>query len=416
MNEPERPPALIAMSSDHAAAVLATVVFVTLGLAREVVGSVEFTWVAVSAQLGPGRMAGDSSLLPGIFWCLHWLMGDVMWAGRALGVLSGVSIVVFCTRLFGPWAGLWAMAQISILTGVLLADPTLPALALLMATLSFGRRGQSTLAGVCAAIAVGCGSWTWPPVLYAIWIARHRRRVLLVLTVGIVLLFFQGVQVVPEVSLEVDLPDFAERFSWDWTLVLGAASLIWGTLRRGRPSRFLSGLVFTSVLGALLIPGAPENLVHLQLLLALGVAAVETGPALLLLGLITLGIRLPDVYTPTPEEAGREQVIAAMSGRQGKAMCTTRTFVRASDDGWLRPCVGLDSLAADPTAWRPEDVLLGAKSLGARWVAVENEAVLTRYFNLQPLLEDVLPKGFTRVTSAPGWQVFSLETDPRPEP
>ena len=105
MNEPERPPALIAMSSDHAAAVLATVVFVTLGLAREVVGSVEFTWVAVSAQLGPGRMAGDSSLLPDIFWCLHWLMGDVMWAGRAIGVLSGVSIVVFCTRLFGPWAG-----------------------------------------------------------------------------------------------------------------------------------------------------------------------------------------------------------------------------------------------------------------------------------------------------------------------
>ena len=157
-------------------------------------------------------------------------------------------------------------------------------------------------------------------------------------------------------------------------------------------------------------------MVHLQLLLALGVAAVETGPALLLLGLITLGIRLPDVYTPTPEEAGREQVIAAMSGRQGKAMCTTQTFVRASDDGWLRPCVGLDSLATDPTVWRPEDVLLGAKSLGARWVAVENEAVLSRYFNLQPLLEDVLPEGFTRVTSAPGWQVFSLETDPRPEP
>ena len=78
--------------------------------------------------------------------------------------------------------------------------------------------------------------------------------------------------------------------------------------------------------------------------------------------------------------------------------------------------MGLDSLATDPTVWRPEDVLLGAKSLGARWVAVENEAVLSRYFNLQPLLEDVLPEGFTRVTSAPGWQVFSLETDPRPEP
>ncbi len=404
------------MSSDHAAAVLATLVFITLGLARDVVGSVEFTWVAVSAQLGPGRVAGEPSLLPHILWCLHWLMGDVMWAGRALGVLSGVSIVVFCTRLFGPWAGLWAMAQMSILSGVLLADPALPALALLMATLSFGRRGRTNLSGVCAALAIGCGSWMWPPVLFGIWIARRRWRVLMVTVAGTVLLYSQGVSVIPDVSLGVDLSDFFERVMWDWAVVLGSATLLWGTLRGGRPSRFLVGVVLTSTAGAILIPGTPDNLIHLHVLLALGVAAVETGPALLLLGLITLGVRLPDVYTPTPEEAGRAEVIAAMSGRQGKAMCTTRTFVRASDDGWLRPCVWLDTLAEDPSVWRPEDVLSGAKSLGVRWFAVDNDAVLSRYFNLQPLLDEAIPKGFTRVTSAPGWQVFSLETDPHLEP
>ena len=306
------------------------------------------------------------------------------------------------------------MAQISILTGVLLADPTLPALALLMATLSFGRRGQSTLAGVCAAIAVGCGSWTCRRC-YAIWIARHGWRVLLVLTVGSSCCSSK----VYRWSQRCRFRSIS-RTSLNASLGTGRSSLArprWsGELCvEVDPHDSSQGSSYEHA-GCPSDPRSARKFGSSSVLLALGVAAVETGPALLLLGLITLGIRLPDIYTPTPEEAGREQVIAAMSGRQGKAMCTTQTFVRASDDGWLRPCVGLDSLATDPTAWRPEDVLSGAKRLGARWVAVENEAVLSRYFNLQPLLEDVLPEGFTRVTSAPGWQVFSLETDPRPEP
>jgi MFS family permease len=416
MTEPARPPALLAMSSDHAAAVLATLVFVALGLAREVVGSVEFTWVAVSAQIGPGRASGDASLLPQLLWGLHWLMGDVMWAGRALVVLSGVAIVVFSTRLFGPWAGLWAMAQLTVLTGVLEADLDLPAVALLMGSLSFGRRGRSILAGVCGALAMGCGVWIAPPALLAVWLAHRRWRALAALVLVCLGLFLGGIDVLPQISPTAPTSTLLGALSEDWALILGASALIWGGLRRGRPSLLLLSMVVVSGLGAVLIPDSPQTLLHLQLLLALGVAAVETGPVLLLLALVTVGLRLPDVYKPSPEEAGRARVIAAMSGRQGKAMCTTRTFVRASDDGWLRPCVGLDTLGQAPASWRPDDVLEGGRKLGARWIAVDSAAVLSRYFNLQPFLEDTPPPGFSRVASAPGWQVFSLEIDPHLEP
>jgi|GEM_PF-6569140 len=413
MTESARPPALFALSSDHAAAILATMVFVALGLSRDVVGSVEFSWMAVSAQIGPGRAGGDASLVPHLLWALHWVMGDVMWAGRALGVLSAVSIVVFSTRLFGPWAGLWAMAQLPILFGVVLADPALPAVALLMGSLSFGRRGRSGLAGVCGALAVGLGPWILPPALLAVWMSHRRWRAL---TIGSFLggmLFWLGVPMVPEFALSLESDVIVEQFQSDWVLILGAAALVWGLMRRSRPSRLLMSVVLSSALGAVLIPSSPDTLVHLQLLVALGVSAVETGPALLLLALITLGIRLPGAYTPTLEDGGRAQVISAMSGRQGKALCTTPTFVRVSDDGWLRPCVQLVSLGKAPSLWRPDDVLAAMTGTGARWVAVDSAAVLSSYFNLQSFLQEDPPGGFSRVASGPGWQVFSLESDPR---
>ena len=416
MTDGARPPALIALSSDHAAAILATAVFVALGLARDVVGSVEFAWVAVSAQVGPGRVSGDPSLVPYMLGFLHWVIGDVMWAGRALGVLSGVSIVVFSTRLFGPWAGLWAMAQLPLLTGVVLADPSLPALAFLMATLSLGRRGHSVLAGFCGAAAVGCGSWMLPVAFVAVGLAHHRWRTLVAFGAVSGSLFALGVPIVPALAVPSEPAALLANFTWDWALVLGAAALVWGALRRSRPSRLLLSMVLASILGAAVTPSVPKTFIHLQLLLALGVAAVEVGPALLLGALVTLGLRLPDVYIPSAEEAGRAQVIAAMSGRQGKAMCTTRTFVRPSDDGWLRPCVGLSTSTRRAESWRPEDVLAATERLGARWFAVDRASVLSHYLNLQPLLEDSPPPGFELVASASGWRVFSVESAQRREP
>ncbi len=416
MNEPPRPRSLLQLSADGAAALLATGVFVFLGLAREVVGSVEFAWIAVSAQIGPERMAGDLSLLPWLLWGLHGLIGDVIWSGRALSVLSGIAVVVFTTRILGPWAGLWLMAQSVILVGVAETDPALPALALLVAALSTGRRGRFVVAGACAALAVGCGSWSMPVALAAVWISRRRGLSMAVFGGVCALLHSVGIEVIPRAQWAADRSAMLEPLATDWALVLGFAALLWGAIRGGRPSRRVLGLLAVSTLAAMLIPDTPRSLLIVQAFLALGVAAVESGPALLLLSLVTLGVRLPGVYTPSPVEQGRAQVIASMNGRPGKALCTDRRFVRSSEDGWLRPCVGLDTLGRAPSAWVPVDVLAGAQQMGARWLAVETGSVTDHFQGLLPLLGDPLPPGFEEVASSQGWIVFSLESVPRLEP
>ena len=338
-------------------------------------------------------------------------MGDALWAGKALGVLSGVGCVVFSTRMFGPWAGLWVLAQTALLVAVKEADPVLPALCFFLCAMSFSARGWTRGAGIVGAIAVGCATWVWPLTVAILWVSHRRFETLIWLVAGSGLLFLCGVGMVPEVAisgLQAGVA-IAQHPAWmDLGLQVGLLAIVWGTFRRNRASRGLALSVIVGLVGAMVIPSTPSHLLHLQICIALGVAAVEAGPALLLGALIVLGFRLPDVWSVSPEEAGRRAVIQAMSGRKGEVMCTTRTFIRRGGDGVFEGCVGLDYVGRAPTQIYPHHVWVHAQRMKVDWFVVEDRAILHTYPWLQDLLEAPYPQGFSLVVDAAGWRVFRL--------
>ena len=414
MNPPEtkRPPAYFSLSADFVAAVLATVVLTVVAMDRPYVDAGPLTWLSASAQVGPGVGGGAASLLVWLLWGLQAAVGDVLWAAKLMGVLAGTGCVVFATRALGPWAGLWLLGQLSLLGAVAAADPGLVVVMCLMGALSFGLRGGGFTAGVFAGLAVGAGPWAWPAILWVVWTARQKIRVLLSLALLIGMWHRLGAPVIPAFSL----PSAVSLAPWErvstlgqWVVLGGLIAVVFGSIRRARPPQILFGFALFSLIGALCIPSTPAPLLHIQFALVLGLARLEWGRWVLAGALVSLGFQLDEVMTPTQSEVGRAQVIRGMSGRPGSAMCTTETFVRPSASGWLVPCVGIVHLGLAPTAIHPEDVLAGASQVGADWFAVEERAILFTYPWLQDLLEPPYPAGFSVEVESQGWRVFKLD-------
>ena len=379
---------------------------------RQVVDPGPLTWLAVSAEVGPGVGGGDGSLLTWLLLGLKNGVGDVLWAAKAIGVLAGTGIVVFATRMLGPWAGLWLLGQLGLLTAVVAADLVLVVVFCLLAAMSLGARGSSIAAGVMSALAVGAGPWAWPGVV-AITLASQKR-----LMVGAVcgalcgVLLWAGVPIWPDVVVPKlgDVIGVMHRpEAKDAMLLVGLAVLILGVIRRRRGAKtllFFSGL---SLVGSFFLPQTPSSLLHVQLGLILGVAVIDTRWLLLLASLLSLFLRVPAVLEQSPSERGRAQLIGAMKGRSGYAMCTTESFVRPGRDGWLEPCIGLDHLGMSPTSIHPADVRAGAARLHVDWFAVEDRAILFTYPWLQDLLVTPYPEGFSLEAAADGWRVFKMD-------
>jgi hypothetical protein len=399
------------LTADLAAAILAAVVLSVLAMDRSVVDAGSLTWSAVAAELGPGSGGGDASLIPWLLLGFKMVVGDVLWAAKAMGVLAGTGAVVFATRMLGPWAGLWLLGQLGFLSAVVGADPALVGVCFLMAGLSLGARGRSVLAGVAAGLAVGVGPWAWPSVLAVVLSARSRLVVLGVLGGVCGLWSMLGVPIWPGVVMPAptDILGVISRPALrDVAVLLGLAALLLTAIRDRAGTRPLLIFSLLGLVGAIFIPETPASMLHVQAGLTLGVAALMTGPMLLLVSVVSLGFRVPAALDQRPSERGRAQIIAAMTGRSGVAMCTTQTFVRSSDDGWLRPCVGLETLTMPPTAIHPADVLAGARRMGITWFAVEDRAILLTYPWLQDLLATPYPLGFELEAAAEGWRVFKL--------
>jgi len=399
------------MTADYAAAVLSAVVLTVLAMESPVFNSIALFRMVDTMALGLDVMDVKPSLTHLMLLAIQFVVGDALWAGKALGVLSGVGCVVFSTRMFGPWAGLWVLAQTSFLVAVKDADPVLPALCFFLCAMGLSARGLSKGAGIVGAIAVGCATWVWPLIVAVLWVSHQRIETITWLAIGAGLIFFCGVPMVP-VFVRPDLHlggAIMGHPAWmDLGLQVGLLAIVWGTFRRNRASRGLGLTLMVGLVGAMAIPSTPSHLLHLQICIALGVAAVEVGPALLLGALIVLGFRLPDVWSVRPEEAGRRSAIQAMNGRKGQVMCTTRTFIRRDGDGVYEGCVGLESVGLPATQIYPHHVWVHAQRMQVDWFVVEDRAVLHTYPWLQDLLEAPYPDGFSPVVDTVGWRVFRL--------
>jgi hypothetical protein len=344
---------------------------------------------------------------------VHWGVGDVMLAGCALSVFGGVGCVVASTRMFGPWAGLWVLAQLGVLQASTTPGPLILAVMSLLFALYMAEEERGWSTGVWLGFALSLGHWTWPVALVIAWLSGRRLVALLSLIASLALMHVFGIALEPPSFGWVGDASFLMTalgsLMTDVVILPSVLALIWGLFRGNRATRVLMVVAAVHLLSVTLIDGISRDLLFSHVVIILGVAAVETGPALLVVALLLLGVRLPGVWDGTESEQALGSILKATASHPAEAMCTTTTYVRpAMEGGWLRPCQSVDTLGRPATEIHPEHVREAARALAFGLFVVEDRAILHTYPWLQDLLEEPYAPGFSVVAEAPGWRVFSV--------
>jgi hypothetical protein len=307
---------------------------------------------------------------------------------------------------------LWVLAQL----GVLQASTTPGPLILIVMSILFAlymaaeERGLAT--GIWLGIAYALGHWAWPVGLAIVWLSGRRLMSLMSIIASLAFMYVLGVTVQPPTFVWAgsasSLMTALGPLMSDVVFLPSVLALIWGLFRGNRASRVLLVVAFVH-LGSTQFEGSSSNLLLTQVVVVLGVAAVETGPALLVVALLLLGFRLPGVWDGSESQQALESIIGATVSHPGQAMCTTPTYVRpTAEGGWIRPCKSVRLLGRPDTELRPEHVRAAALQLDFSLFVVEDHAILHTYPWLQDLLEEPYAPGFSVVAEAPGWRVFSV--------
>ena len=389
-------------------------VLTTVALHHQYASTPEFIAAAHQASPDFEWLVLGRSLYVLLLQMVNGLVGDMMLSGGMLSVFAGIGSVVAATRLFGPWAGLWLLANVGFLMAATVPGPAMLAAMCILWALYTSQEGSGLATGLLVFHGFLLTAWTLPVGVVVLFLSRHRVAALCGFFVPVLWVQFVVPDFIrlPVVSLAVDssmLRIAGKHLMSEWTVWLGCGALIWGAFRGNRASRLLIFMATVSVLSGAIVLGTPKEMFVAQLLILLGVAAVETGPALLVASLILLGFRLPLVWDGTESHQGLVSVIHATAMNPDDALCTSSAFVRpALTGGGIRPCFGLESLAHSPTEIFPKHVLQAARVSGSRLFAAEDEAILHTYPWLQDLLGEPYPNGFALVKESQGWRVFSV--------
>lgn len=339
------------------------------------------------------------------------VVGDVMLAGGFLSVVGGVGCVVAATRMFGPWAGLWVLAQVGVLEAATVPGPMILVLMCVLWALYCAQEQKGWRTGVWLALAYALADWIWPVGLVVLLFSRSRVAAV-VGVVGVMWVIHREGYGLAHPSFDGFTDTDWLQSAWrnlmsNWVVWLGLLASVWGVLRGNRASRILLVLSAVYVLAIPHLVGASEPMLVAQVLIALGVAAVETGPALLVFALVLLGIRLPVVWDGTDGQQDLHAVIQATALNPRSALCSNPAFVRpAVQGGSIRPCKTLDVIQRPANEIYPKHIRETVDAPNGELFAVHEDDILHVYPWLQDLMTKPYPPGFVVEAEANRWRVF----------
>lgn len=360
------------------------------------------------------------------------LFGDVLVAGKVLGVLAGAGAVLAAARLVGPGPALAMAALPAFLAWGSVEGTDMPAAALALGALALAER-RPTLAGLLAAAACltrYTGVAALPVVL---WLSSRRGRTLAAFLAGTsphwALALALRMPLLPDQSQNMAIgagaptpllswatlarwPAGLGRAAWDawasWPGALGLAGLVAGLIRRERAALALAGYALLHLLGIGLAFSNPRLV--LPATLAAGAAVGWLAPPHARGWLALPAALLMLAQIPAARAVGEEERALNAVERTpvpGPTLSTSPDY-HERRDGWLLGSASLRSLGGDPRQLSPDRLRELALARGFRSLAVDRARVRSAWPALAPLLQDPPPAGYELVFASGPWRIYAF--------
>lgn len=415
--------ALIALCQDH----VALVDFISFaGRARRLRGGLDL--------VHPLYPVGYPAALSG----LTALLGDVLWAGKALAVAGGALAVAAAARMLGPLPALWLLGQGALLQWGSTEGTDMPAAALALASLAAAAERRPGWAGALAGAACLC-RYTGVAVVPVAMLLAGRPHVFLAALVATTAphwatALLTGASVLPDQTENLRIAAGHGTTLWSvetlqrWPRGMahaaamalrqpatwaGALGLLVGAARRDRRALGLLGLAVAHTALVGLAFAKPRLVLPATLALAAGagflVPASRPRLAWLLPAAaapVALGAALA-LWPTTSVDGRRLEQGAALAGASGPFF-TSDPWVAVRAGGWLHGGRPLHA-AGQARALTPATVAAAARDQGVPRIMVDRSRLRQTYPGLLPLMDEATLPGLTLLERGTGWRLWGVE-------
>lgn len=375
---------------------------------------------------------------PAVLSALTAVVGDVLWAGKALAVAAGALAIAATARMLGPLPALWLLAQGALLQWGRTEGTDMPAAALSLASIAAATERRPGWAGALAGAACLC-RYTGLAVVPVALLLAGRPHVFLGAFVATTAphwaaALFTGASVLPDQTENLTIAAghsttllsvetlhrwprgmahataMAARQPATW---IGAVGLLVGLARRDRRAFALLGLAAAHLALVGLAFAKPRLVLPGTLALAAGAAFLvpRDRPRLAWLlpaaGIpVAVGAVLALWSTNSVDDRRVDQG-AALAAADGP-FYTSDPWVAVRDDGWLHGGRPLHA-AGQAAALTPASVAAAARDQGIARVMVDRSRVRRTYAGLTPMMDETSLAGMKLVDRGTGWRLWAVE-------